>query len=595
MICRTTTRAADHAHTRLRRATFGVLPLAALTLTLAGGCGDDGGAGGTPDPDGGTMMMSDGALPPDDGGTDPTDGGDPGDPDAYVPPGCESVTCTHGACVIEGGAPVCRCDAGWRGEACAENDAPDPRETVLWLDATESSSLLVGSAGVSAWSDLSGSGADFTQADTDARPAMGTIGGLPAVEFDGTNDALTSGGFEGFTGQARYTYFVVVAASSDDAILAGYGGGKARLALLDSDGEAGLWALHAGGVAAELNGSVFSGEQLYERNRVHLVTVQRTPVAMSLWIDGRFRKVVPNTGPENIVGALDLVLGDDTSEATSSPLEGRIGEIIAYDSALDIAQRRRVEAYLSAKWLGGAVTHDESSFGNIEVWLDASDTASLGMVGDGTVDTWDNLAGSQDFVAPYPYTNPTYVADGLNDMGVLRFDGEDDMMRNAFAQSFVAGPEYTIVAVAASRAPTSDQPSWLVAGSAEGYSIPGAGLAIRDLGARATMRHKSPADVAGFGDTVEATGGTAEAPVVLIGTWDDGEMRLEAGFGTETMTPTQPASGNLLFTVGAHSNTASSVDNYAGDIAELLIFRHALSLAERTELRELLSAKWGID
>ncbi len=191
--------------------------------------------------------------------------------------------------------------------------------------------------------------------------------------------------------------------------------------------------------------------------------------------------------------------------------------------------------------------------------------------------------------------NPTYVADGLNGHGVLRFDGEDDAIRNAFEQPWLDGPEYTVVGVAAPRPPTSDQTSWIVTANADGYFIPGMGLGIKDLGATVDFRHKSPVDVAGFGDTVSASGGTAEAPIVAIATWNDGSMRLEAGFATETSTPTQVEHGpNLLFWVGSHHNTESTVDNFAGDIAEVLIFRHELSFSERTALRELLEAKWGL-
>ena len=577
-----------------KMAFWGTAPL--LVLALAAGCGDDDtttdgtDSDGGPTPDMGTMM--DGSMPGD-GGTEPTDAG--GEMDGFVPPGCESIACANGTCALEGDTPVCVCDAGWRGDACDENDKPASTDTMLWLDASESTSLLTGGGTVSAWSDLSPSGATFTQNQSAEQPSLGTINGLTALDFDGVDDSISTGGFAGFTGQARYTVFMVMSSTTQDAILTGIGGGQNRLALLDTSGDTGLWAAHAGGVAGTLTGSAFSGVQVYERERVHLVTIQRTPVAMNIWVDGRFRQLMPTASPENIVGALDIVLGHNAASAATEALQGQIGEVIAYPSALNMEQREAVEDYLGAKWLGSAPSHDESSFGNIQVWLDATDTASLNVIADGTTDTWRNLAGEQDFYAPTPNTNPLYVEDGLNGHPVLRFDGDDDNLRNAFDQPWLDASEYTVVAVAVPRSPLSDQTSYIVSANDVAFNIPGMGLGVKNLGEIVDFRHKAPANVAGFGDSLTISGGTAEAPLVAIGTWNDGEMRIETGFGSETRTPTQIEHGpNLRFWIGAHNNTMSNVDNFAGDIAEVLIFTHELSFAERTALRAMLEAKWGL-
>ena len=289
----------------------------------------------------------------------------------------------------------------------------------------------------------------------------------------------------------------------------------------------------------------------------------------------------------------DLVLGHDSAAGSTSPLEGKLGELIAYDDALSIEDREHLEDYLAAKWLGAAPTHDESSFGNLEVWLDSSDVANL-MLNGSNVEGWLNLAGEQSFYSPVPDANPSHVPAGLNGHDVIRFDGEDDTLRNAFAQPWLDGPEYTVVGIAVPRPPTNDQASYIVSANDEVLTIPGMGLAVANLGVDVSFRHKAPANVPGSGDRVTATGGTAEAPILAIATWNDGSMRLEAGFATQTGTPTQVEHGpNLFFYVGSH-NSGSSVDNFAGDIAEVLIFRHELSFTERTALRAMLEEKWGL-
>jgi len=87
------------------------------------------------------VMRTDGATMRSDAGVEsdafmPTEG-------AFVEPGCESLSYTHGACSMDSASPECVCDAGWTGGTCESFDASDPSDTGLRLDAAAADHTLV--------------------------------------------------------------------------------------------------------------------------------------------------------------------------------------------------------------------------------------------------------------------------------------------------------------------------------------------------------------------------------------------------------------------------------------------------------------------
>lgn len=72
------------------------------------------------------------------------------------------------------------------------NFSPLSLKPVVWLDASDTSTITSSSGNVSQWGDKSGNGYNFTQATTANQPKTGTntINGLNVITFDGTNDSM---------------------------------------------------------------------------------------------------------------------------------------------------------------------------------------------------------------------------------------------------------------------------------------------------------------------------------------------------------------------------------------------------------------------
>ena len=103
--------------------------------------------------------------------------------------------------------------------------------TVATLEAWWAARLLSGFANndpVGTWTDLSPSARDATQATAGARPLFktGQVNGLPAIEFDGTDDAL---GFTAIPFGSSYmtgTVFIVAKGHGDFYLGAGVGANR---------------------------------------------------------------------------------------------------------------------------------------------------------------------------------------------------------------------------------------------------------------------------------------------------------------------------------------------------------------------------------
>ena len=81
---------------------------------------------------------------------------------------------------------------------------------VLWLDASDTSSISQSSGSVDSWTDKSTAGGGTVTNSGDNRPTTGTAtqNGLNLVTFDGTNDFLTGGAVLS-AGDDTYTYVAV--------------------------------------------------------------------------------------------------------------------------------------------------------------------------------------------------------------------------------------------------------------------------------------------------------------------------------------------------------------------------------------------------
>lgn len=556
-------------------------------LLIALGCGDDSGVdmrdSGSAPSDGG---QADSNIPGMDSGAQDAGGSDAGmAPDTNVPDPCGDVACSNGVCV-DG---ACQCGAEWSGDTCDEPALTLGQRPELWLDATDNDTITVEDGEVLTWTDKSISRHDFSPSEAESRPGLGFMNGRQAIAFDGVDDHLATTGFTGVGGNAFYTMFIVVNAEANNQILRATRLGADRMLL--EDATSGVTYTHewTTGASAVYAPSMMSA---YESGDDHIITVQQTNESTSIWVDGEYRAVRDNPGIEALTGSLALTLGADFGG--DNQLDGLIGEVLIFDTAMSFEAREEVERYLGRKWLRRTPEPEVVSLGNIGLWLDASDTESLGM-SDGHVVTWTSKTGESVFLPLHDVDTenaPTFVADGINGRPVVHFDGDDELfLPNRLLQGL---DDYTVVVIGRYDA---DSDSGGIFYGVNGDNQPGFRMRMSGgLGMR--VNHNGPPaisngdfvelDTADFGDVFQAfTTRSAETMVLNMTTADDEGM-------AETAV-TQSRLPSLTYVLGGtRADADHTIDQFTGDIAELIIFRRVIDGQERAMLESYLAEKWGL-
>ena len=207
-----------------------------------------------------------------------------------------------------------------------------------WLDASEPGNITLSNGFVAAWNDASGAGVHFTQSNPANRPKWmeNAINGKPAVLFG--DGAVRTRLEAAKTAQAR-TVFIV-------NHMTGYVnlGGLWGESFQDKNGlrlnSATTWR-HTGN-GADQNDFSFKGEMAI--NGVTGFSFASQPLHI-------LTAVSTNTSD------FRAALGDYWfSSQYARYFAGYVGEVLVYNRELTTEERQSVEAYLTAKWFGGAGT-----------------------------------------------------------------------------------------------------------------------------------------------------------------------------------------------------------------------------------------------
>lgn len=224
----------------------------------------------------------------------------------------------------------------------------------LWLDATDSATIASTSNNVSTWTDKSSTGAVFDSTNT-VETGTQNINGKNAMYFGGSS-YFESRFREVQTGNS-YSIFVVaqidaIDAGTDSLIsLRGGGGGKSwqvdaapRIGGSNSD----TFAVRLGGTGSVTSKQFSSvdapGPSIYAfvfnlaTNTVEAfldgLSLGTTAYSSSTWSG-------PSTNQRFLIAA---------SRSRAEFIEGKVGELIATDSAISAMNRQKVEGYLAQKW-----------------------------------------------------------------------------------------------------------------------------------------------------------------------------------------------------------------------------------------------------
>jgi hypothetical protein len=186
---------------------------------------------------------------------------------------------------------------------------------------------------VALWPDRSPSEIDAGQGVVARRPRLrlGVLNGRPAVEFDGTDDALI-----GPPGPGSQMTVFLVARGSPRSLLRFQENETDYVVVGDANGQ----------FAVSNQGALPLG---LTDNRWHIITA-RLAVGQSgglhTWLDGVTQGVTDASS--NGLGQTTLYLGAkyDGTEA----FQGALAEVISYSRALSLLERQRVEQYLASRY-----------------------------------------------------------------------------------------------------------------------------------------------------------------------------------------------------------------------------------------------------
>lgn len=206
--------------------------------------------------------------------------------------------------------------------------------TAAWYDASDSDTITESGGSVSQWDDKSGNGRHAAQGTGANQPVLvqNTLGGLPGIDFDGSNDILSLGG----TNFATRNVFAVINAEdgpdfsywnwvfgtqegTDVPALFGQGGGTNILTEIPIK--------FGRDATLYLNGSGTLNNYIED---------------FSPLSDYKFVAVIGNSASA-VKGGWQIGNGDGA-------WDGKINELIVTTTACDAATREKFEGYLAHKW-----------------------------------------------------------------------------------------------------------------------------------------------------------------------------------------------------------------------------------------------------
>ena len=213
-------------------------------------------------------------------------------------------------------------------------------------------------------------------------------------------------------------------------------------------------------------------------------------------------------------------------------------------------------------------------------WWDAS--AIEGLSDTDPVASWPDLANSYDFAQETPADRPLYRTNIANSLPVVRFTAGDKLLATG---GVVTGDNARTVIMVCN--PDSDGSYYTMFALANGGSEIGQPYVITpELAVRAY--HRTWVGVRGFAalglvTSNYAGGGLATNHVMRL----DGSPITQDSGATGTI-----STSSAGMQIGG--TTPATPDNYAGDIAEVLVYASSLSELDVAQLESYLATKWGI-
>ena len=256
------------------------------------------------------------------------------------------------------------------GKRFAAGGITDPTDIVglaLWLDASDSATLEDAVGGgptplddgdVAEWQDKSGNDNHCSQATAANRPhrRVAEVNGLDAIDFTQASKHILNSAVIGISSElpvqtAAKTAFVVAQYDLGTSLT---GGGYGAFCLYDTAAGAGEAGAITGEVGYRCSARTFVSDQPAAIGSPSIITMAQSgagniETVVSMWLDGAV--VTNDTGANGLLVASRSVYHVGGSEDLGAFMfDGKVCEIIVYDSELSASDRGDVETYLANKW-----------------------------------------------------------------------------------------------------------------------------------------------------------------------------------------------------------------------------------------------------
>lgn len=327
---------------------------------------------------------------------------------------------------------------------------------VAWFDMQDATSFTNSAGFISAITNKASS-VSWTEATN--RPAYSATGfnSFPCMDFDGVNDIIQSteaAVYNVFNAVTGYTIFYVANHDVADSSNAVFGCGNTGVV---NTSHTKYWGTNVTGNgvyiaqardAASAAINVESSGGLADINN-NIFEWFQSGSAVSLKVNGLGKD--PNIAAQalGVVSANASAIGARPSSVANAFHDGKVAEIIIYNSELSAANRTLVRNYLATKWsiTTPAVITTPTSISGAVAWFDMQDAASYTQAG--TVTSINNKISSVAWAAGA--NPPTYSASGINSFPCMDFDGVNDTIISSEAAVYSAlanSSDYTIFFVA---------------------------------------------------------------------------------------------------------------------------------------------------
>ena len=475
----------------------------------------------------------------------------------------------------------------------------------MWLDAADASSMTLSGSNVTTWRDKSSNAYSGTSSGS---PVLTTVGGYPAVTFDGATQYFTFGDVANL-GTAPLNIFAVSKFNTT---------GDGTIVAKSSYGAVGRYALlRTGGNLIPL----VQGASTTNQPGVADTNITRRLLAWT-W-DRATQSIYQNGGSTAIVSS---AFSDTTSFNTTFPfligayndggtgglppqsglyLNGSINEVVCIFGTMTTSDRQQMEGYLSWKWgLAGKLppyptdpwlnfkrtytpVFAPNQLAGCALWLDGADPTSVTLSGS-SVTAWADKSGNAVAITVGGSGGLTYSSNRVSTSSAQTsyFSVPVDI-RKSVMPNMTLFMVYTWLGKASSQInstlwgndnPNSGNRTQYVdftgySPNAYSYYLNNGYLTNPELNTSSQVLYSVV-------DQLNVTNGTA---VWINGTLGSG--------GTGTSLSNTTYSGNEILYFGA-GETSSLYPSYAA-FNEILIYSNALTTAQRQQVEGYLAWKWG--